>query len=119
MTEEEYQKRLKEQGMTNESLRDETRRLLAVQKLQAKYTGGVNISDHEVEEFYAANKQQFIEGRGLELAEIVVGPRDNGAQDDAKNEADAKTKIDQVYSDLKSKGTERLAKGDGAQRGQQ
>jgi hypothetical protein len=108
MTEEEFQRKLKEQKLTPEAFRDETRRLLAVQKLQAKYTGDVKISDHEVEEYYAANKQQFIVGRGLDLAEIMVDPRDNGLQDDAKNEADAKTKIDAAYAKLKEIGTERF-----------
>ena len=35
-------------------------------------------------------------------------PRDNGAQDDAKNEADAKTKIDSIHGQLKTVGTERF-----------
>jgi hypothetical protein len=108
MTEEEFKKRLKEQGLTDESLREETRKLLAVQKLQAKYTGSVTISDHEVEEYYTNNKQQFVIGRGLDLAEIVVDPRDNGLQDDAKTDADAKTKIDATYQKLKELGTERF-----------
>ena len=108
MTEEEFQKQLKEQGLTEVSLREEARKLLAVQKLQGKYTGTVSISDREVEEYYVANKQQFVVGRGLELSEIMVDPRDNGMQDDAKNEADAKSKIDAVYQQLKSVGTERF-----------
>lgn len=108
MTEEEFQKQLKQQGLTQESLREDTRKLLAVQKLQAKYTGNVSISDHEVEEYYTANKQQFVVGRGLELAEIMVDPRDNGLRDDAKSDADAKTKIDATYQQLKNVGTERF-----------
>ena len=108
MTEEEFQRNLQKQHLTSEAFRDETRRVLAVQKLQAKYTGDVKISDHEVDEYYAANKQQFVIGRGLDLAEIMVDPRDNGLQDDAKNEADAKTKIDAAYAKLKEIGTERF-----------
>jgi len=96
MTEDDFQKRLKEQGLTEAGAKEETRKLIAVQKLQQKYTGTVAISDHEVEEYYLANKEQFVIGRGLELAEIAVDPRDNGLQDDAKTDAEAKTKIDQV-----------------------
>lgn len=109
MTEDEFQKSLKEQGMTEASLREEAKKLLAVQKLQAKYTGNVSISDHEVEEYYNANRQQFVVGRGLELAEIVVDPRDNGLSDDAKSEAEAKVKIDATYQQLKNVGTERFS----------
>jgi parvulin-like peptidyl-prolyl isomerase len=102
MTEEEFQKRLKETNQSEGAFREEARKLLAIQKLQNKYTASVSISDREVEEAYNANKQQFILGRGVELAEIVVDPRDNGAQDDAKSEAEAKIKIDNIYQTLKS-----------------
>jgi foldase protein PrsA len=102
MTEEEFLKRLKEQNQSEGAFREEARKLLAIQKLQNKYTASVSISDREVEEAYNANKDQFILGRGVELAEIVVDPNDNGAQDDAKSEAEAKIKIDNIYQSLKS-----------------
>jgi hypothetical protein len=102
MTEEEFQKQLNAMNQSVEGFREDTRKLLAIQKLQAKYTSNVNISDREVEEYYAANKDAFTNRRGVELAEIAVDPRDNGAQDDAKNEADAKLKIDTIYQQLKT-----------------
>lgn len=102
MTEEEFQKRLKEQNQSEGAFREDARKLLAIQKLQNKYTASVSISDREVEEAYNANKQQFVLGRGVELAEIVVDPLDNGAQDDAKSEAEAKIKIDNIYQMLKA-----------------
>jgi parvulin-like peptidyl-prolyl isomerase len=102
MTEEEFQKQLKQQNQTEQSFREDARKGLAIQKLQNKYTASVNISDREVEEYYTANKQQFVIGRGVELADIVVDPRDNGLQDDAKSEAEAKIKIDNIYQSLKT-----------------
>ena len=102
MTEEEFQKQLNAMNQSVEGFREDTRKLLAIQKLQAKYTSNVNISDREVEEYYAANKEAFTNRRGVELAEIAVDPRDNGAQDDAKNDADAKLKIDTIYQQLKT-----------------
>ena len=81
MTDEEFQKQLKAQGQTEQGLREEARKLLAIQKLQNKYTASVSISDREVEEYYSANKDQFVLGRGVELADIVVDPHDNGLQD--------------------------------------
>lgn len=101
MTEEEFQKRLKAQGQSEQSVREDARKLLAIQKLQTKYMGGVNISDREVEDYYQKNKQSFSIGRGVELADIVVDPRNNGLQDDAKTEAEAKLKIDNIYQQLK------------------
>jgi parvulin-like peptidyl-prolyl isomerase len=102
MTEEEFQKQLKKQNQTEQSFREDARKLLAIQKLQNKYTASVSISDREVEEYYAANKQQFVIGRGVELSDIVVDPHDNGLQDDAKSEAEAKIKIDNIYQSLKT-----------------
>jgi parvulin-like peptidyl-prolyl isomerase len=102
LTEEVFQKQLKAQNETEQSLREDARKLLAIQKLQAKYTGSVSISDREVEDYYAKNRESFALGKGVELAAIIVDPRDNGAQDDAKTEAEAKLKIDNIYQQLKN-----------------
>lgn len=102
LTEEEFQRQLKLQNQTEQNLREEARSLLAIQKLQAKYSGTVSISDREVEDYYINNKQLFTIGKGVELADIVVDPRDNGLQDDAKGDAEAKLKIDNIYQQLKS-----------------
>src|SRR5205085_4842718 len=102
MTEEEYQKKLKEQGQTEEMLRDEARKQKAIEKLQNQTNAKITIRDEEVKDFYEHNKQQFVNPRGVGLASIVVDPADNGAQDDAKNDAEAKAKIDNIYAQLKS-----------------
>ena len=102
MTEQEFQKQLAAQNQTEAAYREQTRKLLAIQKLQNKYTGSVNIDNREVEEYFLANRDQFKLGRGVELADIVVDPRDNGMQDDAKSEAEAKIKIDGIYQNLKA-----------------
>lgn len=108
MTDEEFARQLKEQNMTVEALREESKKDIAITKLQDKYAGKITISDREVEDYYTANKQEFILGKGVELADIVVDPQDNGLQDDAKTEAEAKQKIDGVYQQLKTVGTERF-----------
>jgi parvulin-like peptidyl-prolyl isomerase len=74
--------------------------------LQDKYSGKIDISDREVEEYYNANRQNFKAERGVSLAMIMVDPADNsstGINDDAKNEADAKLKIDNIYQQLQGK----------------
>ena len=104
MTDEEFARQLKDQNMSMEALREETKKALSIQKLQDKYAGKITITDREVEDYYNANKQQFVNARGVALAMIAVDPADNSQQgitQDAKSEADAKTKIDDIYQQLK------------------
>lgn len=102
MTDEEFARQLKEQNMTMEALRETAKKDLAIKKLQDKYAGKITVSDREVEDYYNANKQQFVNARGVALAMIAVDPADNGLQnDDAKNDTDAKVKIDNIYQQLK------------------
>jgi peptidyl-prolyl cis-trans isomerase SurA len=73
--------------------------------MQEKYSGKITISDREVEDYYNANKASFVNARGVALAMIAVDPADNSKQgianDDAKNDTDAKVKIDNIYQQLK------------------
>jgi hypothetical protein len=105
VTQEEFDRQLREQNMTAEALREEAKKDLAINSLVDKYAGKITISDREVEEYYSANKQQFVNARGVTLAMIAVDPADNSqqgfTQGDAKSEAEAKTKIDGIYLQLK------------------
>lgn len=106
MTAEDFDKTLKAQNMSMETLREEARKNLAIAALQDKYSGKIDISDREVEEFYNKNRQQFVNARGVALSMILVDPADNsatGINDDAKNDADAKLKIDNIYQQLQGK----------------
>lgn len=103
MTQEDFEKGLKAQNMSIETLREEARKDLAISALQDKYNGKITISDREVEDFYKNNPQSFVSRRGVALAMIMVDPADNsstGIKDDAKNDADAKLKIDNIYQQL-------------------
>ena len=106
MTAEDFEKSLKAQNISAETLREEARKELAINALQDKYSGKIDINDREVEEYYANNRQQFVKARGVALAMIMVDPADNsgeGIADDAKNETDAKLKIDNIYQQLQGK----------------
>lgn len=106
MTSEDFEKNLQAQNLSMERLREEAKKDLAISALQDKYSGKINISDREVEDYYNANRDQFVNQRGVALAMIVVDPQDNSAQgirDDAKNETDAKLKIDNIYQQLQGK----------------
>jgi parvulin-like peptidyl-prolyl isomerase len=102
MTEEEYQKRLQETGKTEANLREDIKKTLAVRNLQEKIHGKITISNKEVEDFYNNNKGSFVNARGVGLSAIVASPEDNGFQDDAKSEVEAKAKIDLISQQLKN-----------------
>lgn len=102
LTEEEFQRRLQESGQTEQGLREEVRRQLALEKLQNKTAANIGtIRDKEVDEFFDQNKEQFVSRRGVSLAAIVVDPRDNGAQNDAKSEEEATVKANNIYERLR------------------
>lgn len=105
MTDEEFQRQLKNQNMTMEALREDAKKDLAINKLSDKYAGKITISDREVEDFYTANKSSFVNARGAQLAVIIVDPADNSqqgiTQNDARGDAAAKQKADSVYAQLK------------------
>jgi peptidyl-prolyl cis-trans isomerase SurA len=105
MTDDDFNKSLAAQSMTMETLRAEARKDVAIRKLQEKYSSKITVNDKEVEDFYNGNRQQFVSARGVALALIIADPADNSgqgiAQNDAKNETEAKLKIDNIYQQLK------------------
>jgi parvulin-like peptidyl-prolyl isomerase len=103
MTAEEWQKFLKDNNLTEEQLREEARKDLAISKLQDKLFGKITIREQEITDFYNSNREQFVNPRGVGLADIVTDPRDSGGvyQDDAKSDAEAKAKIDRLYQTLR------------------
>jgi len=105
MTDDDLQKNLTAQNMTMEGYREVTRKSIAISKLQDKYNSKITVSDKEVEDFYNGNRERFVSARGVALAMIMVDPADNGGQgiarNDAKGDAEAKLKIDNINQQLK------------------
>jgi len=105
MTDDDFQKSLAAQNMTMESLREEARKTIAIKKLQDKYNSKITVNDKEVEDFYNGNRDRFVSSRGVALAMIMVDPADNSSQgitqNDAKSDAEAKLKIDNINQQLK------------------
>jgi len=102
-TQEAFQRALKESGQTEEAVRDIARRQLAIQKLLDRTSAKIEPpTDKEVEDFYNNNRQRYVSARGIGLAAIIVDPQDNGATNDAKNDTEAKNKIDIINQRLKS-----------------
>jgi peptidyl-prolyl cis-trans isomerase SurA len=108
-TEDEFQRRLKEQGMTVEDLKLELRRQLSIQKLlNHEVVAKIAITDQDITDFYNANKAQFnVAEPQYHIAQIVVTSRKeqqirNRKNDDATNEAEAQRKVKMLMDRLNS-----------------
>ena len=95
-TEEEFQKKLQETGLTVDDLRNDIRRQLSIQKLlNREVVSKISITEQDVTDFYNKNRAQFnvVEPR-YHIAEIVITARPdptvyNRKNDKAQNEAEA------------------------------
>ncbi len=103
MTEEAFQKRLKETNQTEAEFKEDIRKQMAIKKLDENIANQIKVSDREVEEAFKANPP--VAPAGIALSDIVVDPQQNfqgSDPNDAKGEAEAKAKIDGIYAQLKS-----------------
>ncbi len=107
-TQEEFQKRLKDLGLTEEDSRQEIRRTLTIEKLLNKEIASkVTISDSDIQSSYNQHKAQFnlIEPQYY-VAHIYVTNQPAGQPsqntDKAQNDAQARKKIQIAYNRLES-----------------
>jgi peptidyl-prolyl cis-trans isomerase SurA len=107
-TKEEFDKQLQTWGLTLEELKARIRRDESVKKLVNKdITSKINITDADVANFYNANRGSFnLPDRQVHMAQIVVTPQPdpnvhNLKNDKAKNDEEAKRKIQALESRLK------------------
>jgi parvulin-like peptidyl-prolyl isomerase len=92
-----FEKKMKEVGETEATVRERIKRDLAINKLVEKITGKVEPpKDSEVEAFYNGNKEAFVKKRGVKLAGIVIDPRNNGQGDTTVDEATTAQKIKDI-----------------------
>jgi peptidyl-prolyl cis-trans isomerase SurA len=108
-TEEEFQKKLKDGGMTVDDLKRDLRRQLSIQKLlNREVAAKVTITDQDVLDFYNTNRNQFnVAEAQFRISQIVVTPRKdplvrNRKNDDATNEAEAQRKAKMLQDKLNS-----------------
>lgn len=107
-TQEEFERRLKEQGRTLDELRRDLRRSMTIDKvLNKEITSRISITDSDISGYYNAHKAEFnlIEPQ-YHLAQIFVtsmpAPVRNRKDSKAQNEADAKKKIQMISNRLDS-----------------
>ena len=106
-TEEEFQRRLKDQGITVDDLKHDLRRQLSIQKLlNREVVAKISITDQDVADFYNQNKAQFnVAEPQYRIAQIKVTPRKdpqvhNLKNDDATTDAEARRKIQMLLDRL-------------------
>jgi peptidyl-prolyl cis-trans isomerase SurA len=108
-TEDEFQRQLKERGITVDDLKSDLRRQQSITKLMNhEVVAKISISDQDIADFYNANKQQFnVAEPQYRIAQIVVTPRKeavirNRKNDDATNEAEVSRKVKMLMDRLSS-----------------
>ena len=98
-TEEEFQKKLSDTGITADDLRADIRRQLSIQKLlNREVVAKISITDQDLVDFYNKNRAQFnITEPQYHIAQIVITPQPdptihNRKSDKAQNPAEAARK---------------------------
>jgi len=106
---EEFEKRLKDQGLEAEDLRREVHRSIIINKLINKeITSKITVADAEIAQYYQRNKSNFnVPETEYHLAQIQVTPTAdaevrNLKNDDAKTLAAAERKIQALYARLRA-----------------
>jgi peptidyl-prolyl cis-trans isomerase SurA len=104
---EEFQKKLREQGLDDESMRKQIRENIILTKLINKdIISHVNVTDDEIAAYYRKNKANFnVSETTYHIAQIMVTPHPdpevrNLKNDDAKTPAAAEHKIQALYEGL-------------------
>ncbi len=108
-TEEEFQKKLKDSGLTVDDLKSEIRTQLSIEKLiNREVVAKISITDQDIANYYNANRSLFnVPETQYHVAQIVVTPRPDNTvhnlkNDKAANAADAGRKIAMLEKALQS-----------------
>lgn len=105
MSQEEFDRKLKESGETEATLREALKKRLAIQKLTDKITGKIEPpKDSEIDAFYTGNKEAFVKKRGVKLAAIVIDPTNSGQGDTTTNEQEAVLRGNEILKQLQNGG---------------
>jgi len=101
LSQEEFDKRMKEASESDASIREAIKRELAIQKLTDKVTGKIEPpKDSEIEAFFNGNKEGFKAKRGAQLGVIVIDPQKVDGNDTTTNDLEAQQKAKEVGQQL-------------------
>ena len=106
-TEDEFQKKLQENGLTVDDLKKEIHRELSIDKLlNREVVAKISVTDDDVASYYAKNQAQFSATEPqFHVAQILVTPHPdpgihNRKNDDANTPEQAKKKVDMLEAQL-------------------
>jgi peptidyl-prolyl cis-trans isomerase SurA len=106
-TEDEFQRQLKDRGVTVDDLKRDLRRQLTIQKLiNREVIAKVSITDQDVNDFYNQNRAQFnVVEPQFRVSQIVITPHKdpqvrNRKGDDATTDAEARRKAAALYAQI-------------------
>ena len=98
-TEEEFQRQLRDRGLTVDDFKQEIRRGLTIQKLYNREVAAkITVTDQDIADYFNQNRAQFnVSETQYKLAQILVTPKkdpqiSNRKNDDATTDAEAKRK---------------------------
>jgi peptidyl-prolyl cis-trans isomerase SurA len=110
-TEEEFQKQLKDKGLTVSDLKVQIRRKLTLDKLiNREVVAKITITEQDITDYFNQNRAQFnVSETQFRLAQIVVTSRKdplirNRKNDDATTDAEARRKINAISEKLNAGG---------------
>jgi len=108
-TEDEFQRQLKERGMTVDDLKRSLRRQISIQKLiNREVVSKISITDQDISDFYNKNRAQFnVTESQFRVAQILVTPRvdaqlRNRKGNDAGSDAEAQRKARAIYEQIRN-----------------
>ncbi len=98
-SQEEFDKKMKEAGETDASIRETIKEGLAIQKLTDKITGKIEPpKDSEIDAFYTGNKEAFVKKKGVKIAAIIIDPKKTSENDTTTNEQEAILKAKEIFA---------------------
>lgn len=110
-TEEDFQKKLSEDGISVDDLKNDIRKQLSIQKLLNKEVAAkISVTAQDITNYYNQNRSQFdVTEPQFHIAQIVITPRPdptihNRKNDKAKNEAEAGRKAAMLDQKLRGGG---------------
>ena len=97
VSQEEFDRQMKQAGWTEQTLREEVKRGMAIKALVDKITGRIETpKESEIEAFFNGNPEMFVKRRGVRLAAIVVDPANSGQGDVTTDDASADLKLKEI-----------------------
>jgi parvulin-like peptidyl-prolyl isomerase len=99
-TEEAFAKELQRTNQTEEQFREFVKKTLSINKLYEKAQTQLKVQDREIKDIFDANPKRYSIQPGVQLSDIVIDPRDNGAKFDAKGDTQAEQRIRDIKTRL-------------------